>query len=137
MHFGFHAPSPALVPLAAGIWFASSKGSASAPAAEPIVPDGFMELVFNLADPFVRLPPDGDTQQPLDLLVGQLTEPTTARSTGRVDLVGVRLRPDRAACVLGMPAWLLRNQLISAEQVFGSRLTELIEALADSADPGV
>ncbi len=51
MEFGFLPAPPSLSHIVKAVWFA--RGSRSEfDHAEPIVPDGCVELIFNLADPF-------------------------------------------------------------------------------------
>jgi AraC-like DNA-binding protein len=114
MQFGYHPTPPALAHAVKAVWFArGSKGEFDV--AEPIVPDGCVEIVFNLADPFMHVGADGSlTRQPVDLLAGQMTRPTIALPSGEVDLLGVRFWPGRAGAVLRTPMWELQDQLISA-----------------------
>ena len=111
MHFSHHQPPPALAPWVKTVWCArGTKEEFDAP--EPIVPDGCVEIIFNLADPFRN----GELQ-PLDLLAGQMTGPVTAVPTGDVDLIGVRFRPGRAGAALRTAMWQVRDQLIAASSV--------------------
>jgi AraC-like DNA-binding protein len=82
---------------------------------EPIIPDGCVEMVFNLGDRFA----DGATGelQPRDLLAGQMTGPVVARPTGRVDLIGVRFRSSRAGAALRTPIGELRDCITAASGV--------------------
>ena len=51
MDYGHYTVPPSLTPLVKAVWFA--RGDAGAGAfADPIVPDGCVEVVFNLGDPF-------------------------------------------------------------------------------------
>lgn len=73
-------------------------GSADAASADPALPDGSPELIFNLGDPFDYVAPDGVvTRQPQAFLVGQITRPMVVRPTGRIDLVAVRLESHGAS----------------------------------------
>lgn len=121
MHFSLHPPPPALSPWVKTLWRArGTKVEFEAP--EPIVPDGCVEMIFNLGDPFVN---DGG-RQPFDLLAGQMTGPVTALPTGAVDLIGVRFWPGRAGAAFRTPMWQLQDQLIGASGVIAGS-----ERLAD------
>lgn len=90
-------PPPALE------WFVRCYWTLSAPAGErppeAALPDGCPEMIFNLADPF-RAAVDGEARdQPLAMLVGQITRPISVAPSGRVDLVAVRFRPFGASLV--------------------------------------
>jgi AraC-like DNA-binding protein len=99
-------------------------------AAEPIVPDGCVELVLNLGDPFVHRA-ERDAVQPRALLVGQMTRPVVTMPSGRVDLIGVRFRTARAGMVLGTAMSALTNLMVDANAVLAGahhladRLAEL------------
>lgn len=68
--------------------------------AEPALPDGSPELIFNLGDPFEHLVADGVLRaQPFAMLVGQITAPMTVRPTGRVHLIAVRFEAHGAALI--------------------------------------
>ena len=114
MQFSQHAAPPSLAHWVKSIWCArGTRAEFEAP--EPIVPDGCVEIIFNLADPFA----DNRGLQPLDLIAGQMTGPVTAVPTGDVDLIGVRFRPGRAGAALRTPMWELQDRLIDASGVLG------------------
>jgi AraC-like DNA-binding protein len=60
---------------------------------EPVFPDGCMELVLNLADPFERSLGTTVERQDRAILVGQLLGPIRIRPSGVTDIVGVRFQP--------------------------------------------
>lgn len=111
MEFANHPPPGPLASVVRTIWTArGSKAEFDSP--EPIVPDGCVEIIFNLADPFTN-----GGRQPLDLLAGQMTSAVVAVPTGAVDLIGVRFRPGRAGAALRTAMWRLQDQLIEASSV--------------------
>ena len=115
MEFGFYPTPPPLATAVKAVWFArGTKAEFEVP--EPIVPDGCVELVLNLADRFVQVDA-GHALQPRELLVGQMTRPTIASPTGDVDLIGIRFWPGRAGAVLRTPMWELQDQLVAASSV--------------------
>ena len=115
MEFGYY-PTPApLTAAVKAVWFARGT-QAEFDVPEPIVPDGCVEIVLNLADRFVQVDAGG-APQPRDLLVGQMTRPTVASPTGEVDLIGIRFWPGRAGAVLRTPMWEFQDQLIAASSV--------------------
>lgn len=125
MEFGFYPTPPPLATAVKAVWFArGTKAEFDVP--EPIVPDGCVELVLNLADRFLQVDA-GHTLQPRTLLVGQMTRPTIAAPTGDVDLIGIRFLPGRAGAVLRTPMWELQDQLIEASAVIPA-----LERLADN-----
>jgi hypothetical protein len=83
MHFAYHEPPGQLAAYVKTIWTASgSREEFDTP--EPIVPDGCIEVIFNLGDQFINR--DSGELQPRALLAGQMTRPVTAAPTGNVDL---------------------------------------------------
>lgn len=122
MQFECHRPPARLAGTVKVIWMArGTKAEFVRP--DPIVPDGCVEIIFNLADPFVG---EDGRQQPRTLLAGQMTRPVTAVATGDVDLIGVRFWPGRAGASLRTPMWTLRDQLVSASDVMPT-----LDALSD------
>jgi AraC-like DNA-binding protein len=129
MEFSFHAPPPALADSVKAIWCArGSKQEFDAP--EPIVPDGCVEIIFNLGDRFI----DAETGdcQPRDLLAGQMTRPVIALPTGNVDLIGVRFHTGRAGAALRIPMWELQDRLIAGSSVVAG-LDRLVDTLRNTA----
>jgi len=126
MEFGYYPTPPPLAAAVKAVWFArGTKAEFDVP--EPIVPDGCVELVLNLAGRFVQVEANGMLRQPRELLVGQMTRPTVASPTGEVDLIGVRFWPGRAGAVLRTPMWELQDHLIAASDVLPG-----IQGLADN-----
>jgi AraC-like DNA-binding protein len=127
MEFSFHPPPQQLADSVKAIWCArGTKAEFDAP--EPIVPDGCVEMVFNLGDRFSNA--ETGELQPRDLLAGQMTRPVTALPTGNVDLIGVRFHTGRAGAALRIPMWELQNQLIAATSVMRD-LDRLVDELRE------
>src|SRR5688572_1032060 len=114
MHFSLHEPPASLADSVKAIWCArGTKQEFDAP--EPIIPDGCVEIVFNLGDRFINA--ETGQLQPRDLLAGQMTRPVVALPTGSVDLIGVRFKTGRAGAALRSPMHELQDQLIAASDV--------------------
>ena len=123
MEFAYHRPPASLAGLVKSIWTArGTKQEFDTP--EPIVPDGCIEVIFNLGDHFIN--GDSGELQPTALLAGQMTRPVTAAPTGNVDLLGVRFWTGRGGPALRVPVWQLQDQLIAASNVISG-----IDRLAD------
>lgn len=110
--------------------------SGSIPGVQPIVPDGCVEVIFNLADPFQRFSSDGSlVPQPRCLIAGQITSAQTVGPTGAIDLVGLRFHPWSAAAFLGVQADELSDQMLAVEDLDPRLAEEAPNVLADSRDP--
>lgn len=146
MNYQEFRPPPALE------WFVRCFWTLSAPAgerpAESALPDGCPELILNLADPFRAASPEV-VDQPLAMLVGQITRPLAVAPAGRVDLVAVRFRPFGASLLkpgmsmitdswvdVDMPGSFLAGLLPRVSSLGGAeaRLGVIIERLTELAE---
>lgn len=101
--------------------------------AEPALPDGSPELIFNLGDPFEHVGADGVPRaQPLAMLVGQITAPMTVRPSGRVHLVGVRFEAHGAA-LLHDDLGTITDRWIDASDLAGGQVGQWLTALRDAS----
>lgn len=108
-------PSPMLAPFVRCLWHLRGPTSSSREA-QPIVPDGCVEIVINRADPFVRV--NGGTHlQPTEMLVGQHSGPVVVIPTGAIDVWGVRLHPWSAAASLKIPVSELNELTVPLDDV--------------------
>ena len=71
MHFSLNSPPPAHSPIRSRRSGARAARRQEFDAPEPIVPDGCVEIVFNLGDRFIKRIGE---PQPRDLLAGQMTQ---------------------------------------------------------------
>ncbi len=133
-HYEEMLPPAALAAHVRCIWRLRAPQADSAPP-EPIVPDGCVELVLNLADPFIRHTGPGASHiQPLRLITGQITRAVTIAPSGRSDLWGIRFHPWAAASFLGVHGAELRDSMISLDdvsQTLDSRIDAVIDAPAE------
>ena len=93
---------------------------------DAILPDGHVEIVLNLAEPFERTEYDGRThRQARALFVGQQTSSAHIRPTGHVNLFGIRFHLAGAATLLGFPQSEARDQIIALD-VVAPRIAQLL-----------
>jgi AraC-like DNA-binding protein len=94
-----------------------------------IVPDGRLEIILHLAEPFTRLD-DHDIArgQPRVILSGQLTAPIRVRPVGVTDIVGIRFRSAAAAAVLRVPLAELNDSVGQLDRVAPSLASALFDA---------
>ncbi|HWO00469.1 MAG TPA: helix-turn-helix domain-containing protein [Blastocatellia bacterium] len=107
--------------------------AADSPNQERILPDGCAEIVFQLADPFNQLTPDGTThRQPLAMLVGQMRRHLLIQPTGRVRVMGVRFWPGGAYPFLDVPQNEILDRIVGLDAVWGKTTPELQSRIADA-----
>ena len=100
-----HPVGPALSPYVEHLWMAH--GRLSTPWRNMILPDGAVELIFNLGDPQKLCHPadrNRSTTFRHSWISGERTAPIVIDESGTVHLVGVRLKPAGAWPFLGVPA---------------------------------
>ncbi len=137
MHYEELPAPPALQPFVRCLWRLTGEagGSAHEASAEPALPDGSPELIFNGADPFEYVAPDGTViEQPAAFLVGQITRPFTVRPTGRVDLLAVRFEAFGAA-MLHDDLRQLTDRWAAVEHLPVPALSAIAAALRGTSSP--
>ncbi len=116
MEYAEAAAPPPLDALVRCFWFLRGDDLGSDP--QVIVPDGRLEIILHLAEPFHRLDADDRGHvQATALVSGQLTAPLRLRPGGAADIVGIRFRTAAARAVLPLPL---------------AELTDRVEPLADA-----
>jgi AraC-like DNA-binding protein len=106
---------------------------ASQGAADVIVPDGRMELVFHYGEPFRRVYPDGRAErQPRSFLVGQHRRAIGLEPPGRVGVFGVRFRPGGAWPFLGFPQQEVADRMTALQDLWGRLGREIQEEVAEA-----
>jgi AraC-like DNA-binding protein len=106
-----------------------------APHPQRILPDGYVEIILHLGDPFLRA--DEGTpavRQARMLFAGQMIRPVRVMPTGRTCVWGIRLHPWAAAAAAGVPASELTDRIEDAEAVCPRLVKALTSALVDAYD---
>ena len=115
MKYCEYLPPPALAPFIRCVWTLNGAPDASA-GADPVLPDGCVEIVLNFGDRFRRHVGNGEVErQPRGIVAGQLTRSVTIEPEGAIDLLGVRFHPWGAAPFLGVAAWELRDTMLGLD----------------------
>lgn len=126
-------PSAQLTDIVDRFWSVQYDGGPEA-SPEPVLPDGCPEIIFNLADRFQRISNYGDIETQASAIVsGQLRQRILIRSTGRVDLFGIRFRPHAASILLPGPMRELTDHVIPLADVVGRLSDELELGIAAAA----
>ena len=97
---------------------------------EPIVPDGCVEIVFNLADRFKRYHADGSIEiLPASLVAGQIKDRILIGPTGKVRLFGIRFKPAGAQAFFDLRMKELTDRIEPLSTFWGPAVNELEERL--------
>src|SRR5262245_60769920 len=97
-------PSSHLARYVKCYWTLEASSASPSDRPEPVIPDGRIELIFNLADPFCRYYSDGNIEtQPLGIVAGQMRNSAVIGPSGVVSLFGVRFRYAGAAPFFAFP----------------------------------
>ncbi len=97
---------------------------------ETILPDGSLEIVFNLADRFRRFHADGAVEiQPRSIVVGQMRRFVRIQPTGNVDLFGVRFHTSGAYHYLKCSLRSLTDRIVEPDLIVGSTFRILEERM--------
>jgi AraC-like DNA-binding protein len=125
-----HAPSAGLADVVQCYWTSRSAAPLVAPHASSVLPDGCMDVIFNLGDPPL---PDGTGDSALrSYVIGAMRTPLQVRLVGSVDMLGVRFRPGGAAAFVRAPAGELTDRSVALRE-FWRRTPELEERLYHAA----
>lgn len=120
MQYSEIPPSSALRRYVKCYWTLSAPRHAGPATPEPVMPDGCIELIFNLADPFRRFHTEGDIEtQPLSIVAGQMRSSAMIGPSGAIDLFGVRFRHAGAAPFFSFPMNELTDRIIDLKTVPG------------------
>lgn len=124
-----YAPCAALTAYVRRVWTMEVAPDARVQA-EPVFPDGSMELVFHLGPPFVEVKPDGaERRQQASFVVGQMHRPLMLRPEAGGRVLGVRFHPGGAYPFLRFPQTEIAGQLLSLDAVWGAEVEHLTERL--------
>jgi AraC-like DNA-binding protein len=105
-------------------------------APQTIFPDGRMDLVVQLGDPFVRLHDDGSIEpQPRALLVGQMRGFVRIAPRGAVHSFGIRFRPGGSEAFLRIPADETEGRILSLDDIANRLSQDLRARLELGSDP--
>lgn len=127
-------PSSALVEYLECFWFATDSGGVPANGSEKILPDGCVEWVFHLGEPFQRWTREKWETQPRSFVVGELTRFLLVRPTGQSIIMGVRFRPGTAYRFLPLPLDELTDQNIPTGDLWAREGKQLEDAVNEAED---
>ena len=130
------APSADLADHVENIWFMRGRGPGAMPEGHRILPDGCMEFVFQLGDPFWERRPDGTWRlQPHLLLVGQMERRVDVKPRGVIHTVGVHFRPAGLAAFVSGDLSRFTNRILSLGEVLHADPGPLVARLKSARGP--
>lgn len=81
---------------------------------QKIIPDGFPEIIFHFADPYLIFDSDGNSETQQRILVsGQLSRPIRLQPSGRSDVFGIKFKPAGIWKLLGLDMSTVRDEVIA------------------------
>jgi len=124
-----HAAAP-LESLVACVWTRRGTCPAGVWERNRVLPDGCIDIIFNLGDPPDRA--DGPGHGLRAFAVGAMREAVTFRLAGRIDIIGVRFAPGGAAALFGFAAGELTDEVVALGDVWPGS-DDLLERLYDAS----
>jgi AraC-like DNA-binding protein len=132
-----YIPRPPLSDFVGLFWF--YEGYRQPHKKERLLPDGSMELVFNLQEDQTRLYDRHDTAQVRtfsgSFISGVQSEFFVIDTAEQASVVGVHFKPGGAFPFFGVPASELRNTHLSLDTLWGGQAGELRARLLEAATP--
>jgi hypothetical protein len=134
MQYRQHQPCEALRPLIQCFW--TLQGRVCDPQPQLVFPDGHMEIIFHLDEPFALVGQDGVARQQSNaLLAGQIWEPLVLQQSRSADVVAIRFQPGGAAGFVRFPQQEVAGEITNLEDFWGNHARRVRDALGD-ARPG-
>jgi AraC-like DNA-binding protein len=131
MRYAEYAPSPRFRALVEKLWLLEGHATG---AADAVLPDGRMELIFHYEGAFWRHRDEGEpVEQPLSLLVGQMIEPVILTPRGYAGVAAIRLRPAAARTLFRLPMTEISGRFVDLESIFPN-VSTLRARLAEAPD---
>lgn len=132
MRYAEFLPSPRLAALVERFWLLQG---AARGAADTILPDGRVELIFHYSGSFWRHGGAHPVRQPASLLAGQMIAPVRLAPSGVAGIAAIRLRPEASRSLLGFPVRDVLGRFEDLDLIFPSavRLREQLAAASSDA----
>jgi len=129
-------PSSDLAAYVDNFWFMLGRGPAAMPDGHRILPDGSMEFVFQLGDPFFERRPDGRwRKQPHLLLVGQMERRTDIKPSGVIHTAGIHFHPAGVSAFVAGDLGRFVNRIVPLGPALGEDLAAVAARLRSARTP--
>ena len=133
MKYSEVSPSPILAAFIKCYWSLEYAKEPRANEPEPVLPDGSMEIIFNLADRFQRFHDNGSIEiQPAAIVTGQIRRKISIGPTGDVRLFGIRFRPTGAYPFFRFPLGELTDRIEDLESVWTCGTLSMLDRIAST-----
>jgi AraC-like DNA-binding protein len=126
LHYHERRPCAALAGTIECLWALTADGGE--PSLQPVLPDGCVEVVLHLGDPFGWLTPDGLQRQPPAVVVGPIARALWLQPPVRVATLGIRFRPGRFGA-WGPPAVELLGRVVPLAEIWGPAVADWLDVL--------
>ena len=129
-------PAADLARYVDNFWFMRGRGPAAMPDGHRILPDGSMEFVFQLGDPFFERRPDGRwRKQPHLLLVGQMERRTDIKPSGVIHTAGIHFHPAGVSAFVAGDLGRFVNRIVPLALALGGDLAAVAARLRTARTP--
>jgi hypothetical protein len=134
MQYRQHQPCEALRPFIQCFW--TLQGRVCDPQPQLVFPDGHMEIIFHLAEPFALVGQDAvASRQSTALLAGQIWEPLVLQQSRSADVVAIRFQPGGAAGFVRFPQHEVAGEIKNLEDFWGNQARQFHDALGEARSP--
>lgn len=127
-------PSPRFAGVVKCFWSLEYQNSGEGEP-EPVIPDGCVEIIFNLSDRFRRFHDNGEVEtQASSLIAGQMHSSVLIGPSGNVDLFGIRFHPAGAFRFMRFDIKELAGRVDPLDSVLGNSVAVVEEHLSQQSD---
>jgi len=102
-------------------------------AVQPVPPDGTVEVIFHLGEPFTQVGDGLSERQPATMVVGVWTQPIGLVAPPGFDTVGIRIKPGAASALWADSMDRFTDAVVDATAVWGRAATDVRDRLAETA----
>jgi AraC-like DNA-binding protein len=128
-----YALAPPLDALVDCVWTLFQSAGAGDGSIQRIPPDGTVEVIFHLGQPFYQVVGAGYERQPAAIVVGVWTGFIELMPPGAFETVAIRLKPGAASVFMDTPLDVVTDRVVDAAVIWGTAVTALRDRLADAS----
>lgn len=133
MQYAQFQPVAPLAQFVQCFWIMSDDNPAACAEPEHVVPDGCMEMIVHVGNPFfVRRPGGGFQQSPRSLVAGQITSCLRMCPTGPFWMIGARFEPHGARRFFDLPMHEIVDAIVPLSSLIGSQAGSLAARIGEA-----